>query len=199
MVRHRQRGFDHSVRSRIRFSLWGPKPKSLTKAAANVCFLREERFVLGRSAAACVRGWKGALSPGAINRGGSMTPWSIIRPFVTGLTSFGVMFQALLLSVHFSLMAAPKADVASLGLNVICSEHGSIDIPAQDTPADQPSTCSLCLLCSKSGAGSLALLPQASIVLIVGAAQTLDLTVAADRLLVRYSPHPPSRGPPFLA
>jgi len=128
-----------------------------------------------------------------------MTPWFMVRPFVAGLTSFGVMFQALLLSVHFSLMVVPKADVASLGLNVICSEHGPVDIPAQDAPADQPSTCSLCLLCSKSGAGSLALLPPAAIVLIVGRAHTLDLTVAADRLLVRYSPHPPSRGPPALA
>ena len=127
-----------------------------------------------------------------------MRPWSIVRPVVAGLTSFGVMLQALLLSVHFSLMAAPKSDVASLGLNVICSEHGSIDLPAQDAPADDLSTCSLCLLCSKSGAGSLALLPQATIVLFVAPPQTLSLLVDLHLPITGYSPHPPSRGPPVL-
>jgi len=128
-----------------------------------------------------------------------MNARSVVRPIVAGLTSFGVMLQALLLSVHFSLMAAPKSDVASLGLNVICSEHGSIDLPGQEAPADGLSTCSLCLLCSKSGAGSLALLPQAAIVLIVAPPKTFGLPVAADRLAIRFSPHPPSRGPPAFA
>jgi hypothetical protein len=123
-----------------------------------------------------------------------MRPWSIVRPFVAGLTSFGVMFQALLLSVHFSLMAAP--DVA--GLNIICSEHASIDRPAQDAPADQRSTCSLCVLCSASSAGSLALLPQAAVLFIVAPLQTFSIPAASDRLLIAYSPHPPSRGPPAL-
>ena len=118
----------------------------------------------------------------------------MVRPFVAGFTSFGVIFQALLLSVHFSLMAA--SDVASL--NVICSEHASADLPAQDVPPDQRSTCSLCLLCSKSGAGSLALLPQAAVLFIVAPLHTFSLPVASDRLVIAYSLHPPSRGPPAL-
>ena len=129
----------------------------------------------------------------AVGAGRFMRPWSILRPFVAGLTSFGVMFQALLLSLHFSLMAAP--DVA--GLNVICSEHAST-VPAQDAPADQRSTCSLCFLCSASGAGSLALLPQAAVLSIVAPLQTFSLPVASDRLAIAYPPHPPSRGPPAL-
>jgi hypothetical protein len=123
----------------------------------------------------------------------------VVRSVVAGLTSFGVMFQALLLSVHFSLMAAPKSDIASLGLNVICSEHGSIDLPAQDAPADGLSTCSLCVLCSKSAAGGLALLPQAAILSIVAPPQTLSLPVNSHRLAPRYSLRPPSRGPPSFA
>ena len=123
---------------------------------------------------------------------------SLIRLVVAGLTSFGVMLQALLLSVHFSLMAAPKSDLASLGLNVICSEHASIDLPAQDAPAGDPSTCSLCLLCSKTGAGSLALLPQAAILSIVVPSPTFSLPAASGRLVIGYSSHPPSRGPPVL-
>src|SRR5438093_8105877 len=109
-----------------------------------------------------------------------MRPWSIVRPFVAGLTSFGVMFQALLLSVHFSLMAAPNV----AGLNIICSEHASIDLPAQDAPADRFSNCSLCLLCSKSGAASLALLPQAAVLFIVAPLETFSIPVASDRLLI---------------
>jgi Protein of unknown function (DUF2946) len=123
-----------------------------------------------------------------------MRPWSIIRPFVAGLTSFGVMFQALLLSVHFSLMAAPNI----AGLNIICSEHASADLPAQDPPADRFSSCSLCLLCSKSAAASLALLPQAAVLFIVAPLETFSIAVASDRLLIAYSPHSPSRGPPAL-
>jgi hypothetical protein len=124
-----------------------------------------------------------------------MIPWSIVRPFVAGLAAFAVMFQALLLSLHFSLMAAP--DVA--GLNIICSEHASADLPAQDAPPDQRSTCSLCVLCSKSGAGSLALVPQAAVLLIVAPLQMLSRPVHSERLVTKYSPHPPSRGPPTFA
>ena len=78
-----------------------------------------------------------------------MIPSSLVRLVVVGLTSFGVVFQALLLSLHLSLIAAPKTDITSLALSVLCSGHESID-PAQDVPADNPSTCSLCLFCSKS-------------------------------------------------
>jgi hypothetical protein len=128
-----------------------------------------------------------------------MIPSSLIRLVVAGLTSFGVVFQGLLLSVHLSLMAAPQTDVASLALSVMCSGHASIDVPAQDAPADNPSTCSLCLFCSKSAAGGLALLPQATLLLIVGPPQTFSLPVTLHRLVNRYSPHPPSRGPPAFA
>ena len=82
---------------------------------------------------------------------------------------------------------------------VICSEHGSSSLPAQDAPSDQSSTCSLCLLCWKFGAGGLAPLPQAAIDAIVGPQQTFDLSGDPDRTVFRYSPHPPSRGPPALA
>jgi len=126
-----------------------------------------------------------------------MRPWSILRPFVAGLTSFGVMFQALLLSVHLSLMATPQVDFA--GLNVICSEHASTDLPAQDAPPDPRSSCSLCLLCSKSGAGSLALVPQAAVLSILAPLQTLSQPLDSERLVTRHSPHPPSRGPPASA
>jgi hypothetical protein len=122
-----------------------------------------------------------------------------IRAFVAGLTSFGVMFQALLLSVHFSLMAAPKSDIATLALSVMCSGHASTDLPAQEAPADDLATCSLCLFCSKSAAGGLALLPQAAVLLIVAPPQTFSLPVTSHRLVTRYSPRPPSRGPPAFA
>src|SRR5882762_3554067 len=125
-----------------------------------------------------------------------MIPSSLVRLIVAGLTSFGVVFQALLLSAHLSLMAAPQSDVASLALNVMCSGHASIDIPAQDAPADNPSTCSLCFFCSKSAAGGLALLPQAALLLIVAPSRTFSLPVTSHRLVKRYSAHPPSRGPP---
>jgi hypothetical protein len=122
-----------------------------------------------------------------------------IRAFVAGLTSFGVMFQALLLSVHFSLMAAPQSDVGSLALNVMCSGHASVDVPAQDAPANDLSACSLCLFCSKSAAGGLVLLPQAAVLLIIAPPQTFSLPVTSRRLVTRYSPRPPSRGPPAFA
>jgi hypothetical protein len=128
-----------------------------------------------------------------------MIPSSLVRLIVAGLTSFGVVFQALLLSMHLSLMAAPQSDVASLALNVMCSGHASVDVPAQDAPADNPSTCSLCLFCSKSAAGGLALLPQAALLLIVAPLRTFSLPVTSHRLVKRYSPHPPSRGPPAIA
>jgi hypothetical protein len=128
-----------------------------------------------------------------------MIPSSLVRLIVAGLTSFGVVFQALLLSMHLSLMAAPQSDVASLALNVMCSGHASVGVPAQDAPADNPSTCSLCLFCSKSAAGGLALLPQAALLLIVAPLRTFSLLVTSHRLVKRYSPHPPSRGPPAIA
>jgi hypothetical protein len=128
-----------------------------------------------------------------------MIPSSLIRLIVAGLTSFGVVFQALLLSMHLSLVAAPQSDVASLALNVMCSGHASVDVPAQDTPADNPSTCSLCLFCSKSAASGLALLPQAALLLIVAPLRTFSLPDTSHRLAKRYSPHPPSRGPPAIA
>src|SRR5262245_39066281 len=128
-----------------------------------------------------------------------MIPSSLIRLVVAGLTSFGVVFQALLLSAHLSLMAAPKSDATSLALNVLCSGHAAIDLPAQDAPADNPSTCSLCLFCSEFAASGLALLPQAAILLIVAPPRTFSLPVTSDRLAIEYSPHPPSRGPPAFA
>ena len=127
-----------------------------------------------------------------------MIPWSLGRLVVVGLTSFGVVFQALLLSLHLSLIAAPKTDITSLALSVLCSGHESID-PAQDAPADNPSTCSLCLFCSKSATGALALLPQTALLLIVAPQQTFSLPVTSHRLVNRYSPHPPGRGPPAYA
>jgi len=127
-----------------------------------------------------------------------MTPSSLIRLVVVGLTSFGVVFQALLLSLHLSLIAAPQSDASSLALNVLCSGHESID-PAQDAPADIPSTCSLCLFCSKFATGDLALLPQTAVLLIIAPPQTFSLPVTSHRLVVAYSPHPPSRGPPAHA
>src|SRR5262245_33196821 len=127
-----------------------------------------------------------------------MIPSSLIRLVVVGLTSFGVVFQALLLSLHLSLIAAPQSDAASLALNVLCSGHEAID-PAQNAPADNPSTCSLCLFCSKSAAGGLALLPQTALLLIVAPPQTFSLPVTSHRPAVAYSPHPPSRGPPAFA
>jgi hypothetical protein len=124
---------------------------------------------------------------------------SLIRLVVAGLTSFGVVFQALLLSVNLSMLAAPQTDVTSLALNVLCSGHASVDVPAQDAPAENASTCSLCLFCSKSAAGGLALLPQAVLLLIVAPPQTFSLPVTSHRLVKRYSPHRPSRGPPAFA
>ena len=127
-----------------------------------------------------------------------MIPSSLVRLVVVGLTSFGVVFQALLLSLHLSLIAAPKTDITSLALSVLCSGHESID-PAQDVPADNPSTCSLCLFCSKSATGGLALLPQTTLLLIVAPLQTFSLPIESDRLVVGFLPHPPSRGPPAYA
>ena len=124
---------------------------------------------------------------------------SHIKLVVAGLTSFGVVFQALLLSVHLSLMVAPQSDATSLALNVLCSGHTSADVPVQDAPADKASSCSLCLFCSKSAAGSLALLPQTAILLIVAPSQTFSLPVTPDRLAIGFPPHPPSRGPPAFA
>src|SRR4051794_12807780 len=106
-----------------------------------------------------------------------MIPSLIVRLVVVGLTSFGVVFQALLLSAHLSLMAAPQSDVTSPALNVMCSEHASIDVPDQDAPADNPSIFSFCLFCSKSAAGGLALLPQAAVLLIIAPPQTFSLPV----------------------
>jgi len=128
-----------------------------------------------------------------------MIPSSLIRLVVVGLTSFGVVFQALLLSLHLSLIAAPQSDITSLALNVLCSGHASVDTPVQDAPADNPSTCSLCLFCSQSAAGGLALLPQTAVLLIVAPPQTFSLPVTSHRPAVAYSPHPPSRGPPTSA
>src|SRR2546421_12053012 len=128
-----------------------------------------------------------------------MIPSSFIRLVVAGLTSFGVVFQGLLLSVHLSLIAAPHTDAASLALTAICSGHASVDVPAPDAPADNPSTCSLCLFCSKSAAGGLALLPQAALLLIVAPPRAFSLPVTTHRLVKSYSPHPPSRGPPAFA
>jgi hypothetical protein len=127
-----------------------------------------------------------------------MIPSSLVRLVVVGLTSFGVVFQALLLSLYLSLIAAPKTDITSLALSVLCSGHESID-PAQDAPADNPSTCSLCLFCSKFATGGLALLPQTVLLLIVAPPQSFSLPVTSHRLVVEYSPHPPSRGPPAYA
>ena len=124
---------------------------------------------------------------------------SLIRLIVAGLTSFGVVFQALLLSMHLSLMAAPQSDVDALALNVLCSGHAAVDAPVQDAPVDNPSTCSFCLFCSKSTAGSLALLPQTAVLFIVAPPQTFSLPVTSPRPAVAYSPHPPSRGPPAFA
>ena len=124
---------------------------------------------------------------------------SIVRRIVAGLTSLGVVFQALLLTVHFSLLAAPKSEAADFVLGIVCAEHGPHSLPVDDPPPEKPSTCSLCLLCWKFGAGTLALLPQETIVAIVAPTGTFDLVVDPDRPVVGFSPHPPSRGPPASA
>jgi hypothetical protein len=124
---------------------------------------------------------------------------SLLRPVVVGLTSFGVIFQALLLSVHLSLMAAPRSDADSLALTVMCSGHSAADLPSENAPADNPSTCSFCLFCAKSAASGLAVLPHAVVLSILAPPQAFSLPVTSHRLVIRYSPHPPSRGPPAFA
>jgi Protein of unknown function (DUF2946) len=134
-----------------------------------------------------------------ICRSGLMIRGALIRPVVVGLTSFGVIFQALLLSVHLSLMAVPQSDIGSVAFKVMCSEHASPDLPTENAPADNPSTCSLCLFCSKSATGGLALLPQAAVLSVVAPSRVFSIPVTSHRLVTRYSPHPPSRGPPAFA
>jgi hypothetical protein len=139
---------------------------------------------------------KAHLDPGKLV--GRMITGAVVRPIFAGLVSFGLIFQALVLSVQFGLLAGPKSGAADF-VFVICSEHGSSTLSDQDTPPDAPSTCLHCPLCSHFGAGTPALLPLTAVVAIMEPTSAFDLLVEPERRPYAYTRHPPNRGPPALA
>jgi Protein of unknown function (DUF2946) len=115
---------------------------------------------------------------------------------VAGFTVLGLLLQALLFVVHFSLMAAPKFDAADLVFNIICTDHGAQTRPAPDAPSDRQSGCMLCPLCWTGGGGPVAVLPGTVVLAIVRPARMLDFYFDRRLTVVAYSNLPPSRGPP---
>ena len=124
---------------------------------------------------------------------------SRIRQAVVGLAIASLLLQVLLSSVHASLMAAPNPDMALLGANVICTEHGTVILPEQDKPSDPQSPCLLCPVCwSGSGAAS-GILPVTAVLAILVHGTPLRLESRRRSVNPVFSNLPPSRAPPAFA
>jgi DUF2946 family protein len=130
---------------------------------------------------------------------GDVTPRPVLKQVIAGITMLSLLLQACLLALQFSMMVAPKAGAVEIALNVICTDHGTQVLPSDGTPSPRQSGCASCPLCLNSGAGNLAILPNAAMVAIVAPSRVLAFDLDYDLHVVGFLAHPPSRGPPASA
>jgi hypothetical protein len=128
-----------------------------------------------------------------------MTPRRMLKPMIAGLAILSLMLQACLVALQLSILIVPKAGAIDAALNVICTDHGAVVPPTEETPNDRGSDCGSCPLCWPAGVGSLAVLPGPAIDLVFTPGRALAFDFDYDLHLARFLIRPQSRGPPASA
>ena len=128
-----------------------------------------------------------------------MTPRRMLKPMIAGLAILSLMLQACLTALQLSILIVPKAGAIDAALNVICTDHGAVVPPTEETPSDRGSGCGSCPLCWPAGVGSLAVLPRPAIDLVFTPGRALAFDFDYDLHLARFLIRPQSRGPPASA
>jgi hypothetical protein len=120
------------------------------------------------------------------------------KRLIAGLTVAGLMFQVALVAAQLSILIVARADAsAALPADVICTDHGLVAVPSDQT--DRPATCGFCPLCLTAGAGQTAILLATGFTLVEARAIGIAFHFDFDRGASEHSAQPRSRGPPAFA
>jgi hypothetical protein len=128
-----------------------------------------------------------------------MTPRRVLKPLIAGLAILSLMLQACLVVLQLSILIAPKAAAVDAALNVICTLHGAVVPPTEETPSDRDSHCGSCPLCRQGGAGIFAVLPGPATDFMFSPGRALAFDFDHDLHFGRFLIRPQSRGPPASA
>jgi hypothetical protein len=127
-----------------------------------------------------------------------MTLRRILNLMIAGLAILNLMLQACLVALQLSILMAPTAGAVGAALNVICTDHGAVVPPTEETPSNRGSGCGSCPQCWQ-GASSFAVLPGPATGLTFTSGQALAFDFDYDLHFVRFLIRPKSRGPPTYA
>ena len=125
-----------------------------------------------------------------------MTPRRMLKPMIAGLAILSLMLQACLVALQLSILIVPKAGAIDAALNVICTDHGAVVPPTEETPSDRGSGCGSCPLCWPAGVGSLPVLPGPAIDLVFTPGRAPAFDFDYDLHFAKFLIRPQSRGPP---
>lgn len=128
-----------------------------------------------------------------------MTSRRILKPMIAGLAILSLMLRACLVPLQPSILIAPEAGAVEAALNVVCTDHGAVVPPTEETPSDRGSDCGSCPLCLHAGASSFAVLPGPATDLKFTSGQALAFDYDYDLHFGRFLIRPKSRGPPAYA
>ena len=128
-----------------------------------------------------------------------MTSRRILKPMIAGLAVLSLMLQVCLVTLQLSILIAPKAGAVDAALSVICTDHGAIVPPTEETPSDRGSDCGSCPVCWHAGASTFAALPGLATDLTFTSGQALAFDFDHDLHFARFLTRPKSRGPPAYA
>jgi len=124
---------------------------------------------------------------------------SMARRVVAIIALAGVIFQTALATAQLSIVFAATSHRTGTFLpSIICTEHGAIALPSEETPKDLPLSCALCPVCLTGAAIQFAVLPASSCVLKPTTGR-LDSFPLGIHLFAHTSAPPRSRGPPGIA
>jgi hypothetical protein len=128
-----------------------------------------------------------------------MTPRRILKPLIAGLAILSLMLQVCLVALQLSILIAPEAAAVDAALNIVCTDHGAVVPPTQETPSDRGSGCGSCPLCWQAGVGIFAVLPGPATDLMFSPGRALAFDFDHDLHFERFLIRPQSRGPPASA
>jgi DUF2946 family protein len=128
-----------------------------------------------------------------------LTLRQILKPLIAGLAILSLMLQVCLVALQLSILIASKAGAVDAALTVICTDHGAVAPPTEETPSDRRSDCGSCPLCGHAGASIFAVLPGPATDLAFAPGRALAFDFDHDLHFVRFLIRPQSRGPPASA
>ena len=135
----------------------------------------------------------------AIAKVRDLTPRRILRATIAGLAILSLLLQVCLVALQLSILFASKAGSVDAALNVICTDHGAVAPPTEETPSDRGSDCGSCPLCCHAGASIFAVLPGPATDLSFTPGRAFAFDFDHDLHFVRFLIRPQSRGPPASA